>query len=78
MWSGFLRRLHVSAHDPWQVLAFQGQSCSLFRSSHGMRNELSLSSEVALDGSSWHVCSLAEEAYPGVLQASDNVIKGVL
>jgi hypothetical protein len=46
--------------------------------SHGMRNELSFSSEEALDGSSGHVCCLDEEAYPRVLQASDNLIKGVL
>ncbi len=45
---------------------------------HGMRNELSFSSKVALDGSSWRVCCLDEEAYPRVLQASENVIKGVL
>ncbi len=41
-----------------------------------MCNELSFSSKVALDGSSWHVCCLDEEAYPRVLQASDNVITG--
>ena len=51
------------------------QNCS---KSHGMCNELSFSSKVALDGSSWHVCCFDEEAYPRVLQASDNVIKGVL
>jgi hypothetical protein len=43
-----------------------------------MRNEQSFSSKVALDGSSWHVCCLDEEAYPRVLQASENGIKGVL
>ena len=42
----------------------------------GMRNELSFSSEVALGGPSWHVCCVDEEAYPRVLQASDQVLKG--
>jgi hypothetical protein len=41
-----------------------------------MRNELDLSNEVALDGPSWHVCYFDEEAYPFVLQASDQVRKG--
>jgi len=47
-------------------------------SSHGMRNELSLSNDVALDGSPWHVYCLDEEAYPRGLQASDHVRKGAL
>ena len=42
-----------------------------------MRNEVSFSSEVVLDGSSWHVCCLDEEAYARVLQASDRVRKEV-
>ena len=42
-----------------------------------MRNELYLSNEVALDGSSWQLSCFDEEAYPRILQASDNVIKGV-
>jgi hypothetical protein len=41
-----------------------------------MRNELHLSSKVALDGSSMHVCYFDEEAYLFVLQASENVRKG--
>ncbi len=41
-----------------------------------MSNELSFLSEEALDGSSGHVCCFDEEAYPGVLQASDNLING--
>jgi hypothetical protein len=41
-----------------------------------MRNELYLSNEVALDGSSWHSCCFDEEAYPRALQASENVTKG--
>ena len=49
-----------------------------FGSSHGMRNELQLSNEVALDGLSWHVCCFDEEVSPCGLQASDYVRKGVL
>jgi hypothetical protein len=41
-----------------------------------MRYELDLSNEVALDGSSMHVCYFDEEAYPSGLQASENVRKG--
>jgi len=43
-----------------------------------MRNEVSLSNEVALDGSPWHVYCLDEEAYPRGLQASDHIRKEVL
>ena len=42
---------------------------------HWMRNELSFSSEVAPDGSSWHVYSFDEEAYACIVQASENIIK---
>jgi hypothetical protein len=41
-----------------------------------MRNELSFSSEVALDGTSRHECWFDEEAYLRILQARDHVIKG--
>jgi len=41
-----------------------------------MRNEVSFSSEVALDGTSRHVCWFDEEAYLCILQARDHVIKG--
>src|SRR5256884_6705397 len=32
MWGGLPRKVCTSAHDSWQVLMFQGQSCSHFRS----------------------------------------------
>ena len=41
-----------------------------------MRNEVSFSSEVALDGTSRHVCRYDEEAYSRIVQARDHVIKG--
>jgi len=41
-----------------------------------MRNEVSFSSEVALDGTSRHVCWFDEEAYVRIVQARDHVIKG--
>jgi hypothetical protein len=40
-----------------------------------MRNEVSFSSEVALDGTSRRVCWFDEEAYLCILQARDHVIK---
>ena len=43
-----------------------------------MRNELSFSSEVALDGTSRHVCWFDEEAYLCIVQARDHVSKGGL
>jgi hypothetical protein len=41
-----------------------------------MRNEVSFSSAVALDGPSRHVCWFDEEAYLRIVQARDHVIKG--
>ena len=41
-----------------------------------MRNEVSFSSEVALDGTSRHVWWFDEEAYLRIVQARDHVIKG--
>ena len=42
-----------------------------------MRNEVSFSSEVPVDGTSRHVCRFEEEAYSRIMQAKDHVIKGV-
>jgi len=32
MWSGLPKYMRTSAHDSWQVLTFEGKTCSLGRS----------------------------------------------
>src|SRR5436190_23963926 len=73
-------RLHsILEEDLRQVITVKGASLlhQICARSHGMRNELQHSNQVALDGLSWHVCRFDEEVSPCGLQARDYVRREV-